>query len=618
MRQLRFIGLAFLGFVTNLLSSFLDFSKIISRGLSLLVCSVLTLSSASYSLDFAKSPVNIINNSLNTIQKKSSSANVREGTITQRLTNQPIVKNGDDWWLPGWVTPLPDVVSFNAPNPKVPSQTLDVVTLRWRDVNPQEGVYDWSILEKALKQTNNIYVRFLNSDVIHCPKWLSSKYPYLKPFRIDSYEDDFNITSEGFFYPMWHPAFKQEFKKLLQSFKTRNFASHPHLKFFYIPGAWKWGELSLDVVQENMAAQGMSPNDLLNWFKEMLDAYVDAFGKENTHKLMYTDQDLLYSFNGNLNWAKAIDRNPFKYVMTQGGSTRFGLLAKYNFVATDMPNYGISVANISNSKYMLTNDNAPLIADPKRFIGSETVQFGGSTIPLSTDPTLVKNQYRMTALKNLQARVNVLMSTTAKFWDAEPELHNYMLKSLGRHYYDSPDAWAALREGKDVHQRSVRWHLGDKTDWWIRNFERWLIQREVEPNGKTVSTNLVTLPVRYNEYAYEARRTDHQNFSDYIYFGVDDKFIKGGNNTIQVKVTYLDNNTAKWGIEYDATDGNLYKKSSVINNTNDSQWKTVTFEIKDAAFLNRQNGNMDFRIFNGGKQDLTVRFVRVIKLQPPS
>lgn len=55
-----------------------------------------------------------------------------------------------------------------------------------------------------------------------------------------------------------------------------------------------------------------------------------------------------------------------------------------------------------------------------------------------------------------------------------------------------------------------------------------------------------------------------------------------------------------------------------MNNRNDNQWKTVTFEIKDAAFLNRQNSNMDFRIFNGGQQDLTVRFVRVIKLQPPS
>ncbi|MEH1770963.1 MAG: beta-galactosidase [Nostoc sp.] len=620
MRELRFIGLAFLGFAIKVLSSFLNFSTILSHGLSFLVCSVLTLNSASYSMDLAKSPENIITNSLNTKVEKASSDNLRGGTIAQQMTinNQPIIKNGDDWWLPSWVNPLPDVVSFNVPNPQVPFQTLDVVTLRWRDVNPQEGVYDWSILQKALGQTNNIYVRFLNSDVIHCPIWLSSKYPSLKPFNIGSYQDDFNITSAGFFYPMWHPEFQQEFKKLLQSFKAQNFASHPHLKFFYIPGAWQWGEFNPEVIQPLFVAEGLTPSSLLTWFRGLIDAYVDAFGTINAYKLVYTDQDILYNFNDAVDWEIAIDRNPSGYVVSKGGSTRFGLLAKYNFVATDMPNYGVSVVDIGTGKYMIVDDNAPLIADPKRIIGSETVQFGGSTIPLSSDPALVENQYRMTALKNLQLRVNVLMSTTAEYWNAQPALHTYMLNSLGKHYYDSPDAWADLREAEDVYQQGVHWNLGDHSKWTIRNLERWLIQREVAPDGNTVATNLVTLPVQYNKISYEARRTDHQNGSDYIYFGVDDKFIKGGTNNIQIKVTYLDNNSASWGIQYNAANGNSYKKSSLVSNTNNNQWKTATFAISDAAFINRQNGNMDFRIFNGGQQDLTVRFVRVIKLQPPS
>ena len=80
-------------------------------------------------------------------------------------------------------------------------------------------------------------------------------------------------------------------------------------------------------------------------------------------------------------------------------------------------------------------------------------------------------------------------------------------------------------------------------------------------------------------------------------------------------MTYLDDNNATWGIEYDAF-GNVYKKTAQIVNQNSGKWKTTTFKISDAAFTNRQNGNMDFRIYNGGSQDLTVRFVRVIKLQP--
>ncbi|MGA7937297.1 MAG: hypothetical protein WCA35_27345, partial [Kovacikia sp.] len=74
-------------------------------------------------------------------------------------------------------------------------------------------------------------------------------------------------------------------------------------------------------------------------------------------------------------------------------------------------------------------------------------------------------------------------------------------------------------------------------------------------------------------------------------------------------------NNSQWWIEYDASSGEFFKKTSKVANKNDAKWKTVTFEINDATFLNHQNCNMDFRIYNGGQADLTVRFVRVIKLE---
>jgi Beta-galactosidase len=515
----------------------------------------------------------------------------------------------DDWWLPAWVEPLPDVMGFYGPNPEdVPKQTLKLVTFRWRDVNPREGVYDWSILENALKQPHNIYIRLENSDVIHCPEWLQKKYPDLKPLKLGSYEDNFGVKSEGMFYPMWHPGFKKEFKNLLLSFKEHQFGSHPHLKFAYIPGAWKFGEFSIELV-ENVMKKIITPNDYLNWFKEIIDAYVDAFGKKNAHKLMYTGYDALCLCDGNVEWRQGIDRKLFNYVIKQGGSTRFGLLEKYNFLATDMPHYGIPVVTIGDGKYMMTDESAPLIASPQRFIGSESEELGDGAVPIST-----YQQLKLTALKNLQARVNVVF-LARDLWSKAPELHNYMLKTLGRHYYDSPDAWTALREGKDVYQLWTRWNLGEREHWWIRNFERWLIQREIEPDGKTVRTDYVKTPVMFNEESYEARRTDLQSGNNYIYFGVDDKFMKGGNNHIQIKVTYLDNNNGQWWIEYDASRGDFYKKTSAVANRNDGKWKTVTFVINDATFLNHQNGNMDFRIYNGGQADLTVRFARVIKME---
>ncbi|MFC1714443.1 beta-galactosidase [Candidatus Poribacteria bacterium] len=518
----------------------------------------------------------------------------------------------DDWWLPDWVKPLPDVIGFYGPNPDdVPDQTLKLVTFRWIDVNPAEGVYDWSILEKGLSQPHNIYIRMENSDVLHCPKWLSEKYQELDALKMTgkSYKDNFGTESKGEHYPLWHPGFKAEFRKLLASFRDKGFGSHPHFKFAYIPGAWAWGEFGLSFVDE-MIQQGITPEDYLEWFRETIDAYVDAFGDENAHKLMYTGHDYLPLADSNEEWRNAIGRKLFEYAMKRGCSTRFGLLEKFDFLTGDMPNYGMPAVTIGDGMYIVADDDAGLLADPNCIIGAENEEMGNGNIPWSN-----YYQLKMTALKSLQIRVNCVFMNR-RIWADAPEIHHYMLKSLGRHYYDSPDAWCTLREGRDVYQNWSRWHLGFRDEWWLRNYERWLYQREVKPDGYTVRTYHIETPVKFNEEKYEARRTDHKNGSDYIYFNVDDRFIMGGSNEVQIKVTYLDDNSSKWWIEYDADDGDPYKRSSSIGNLNDGKWKTVTFAINDASFQNRQQTDMDFRIFNGGSHDLTVRFVRVIKTKP--
>jgi hypothetical protein len=294
--------------------------------------------------------------------------------------------------------------------------------------------------------------------------------------------------------------------------------------------------------------------------------------------------------------------------MNRDCSTRFGLLEKFDFLTGDMPNYGMPAVMIEDGRYIVADENSGLIADPNRIIGAENEEMGNQNIPC-------RNYYqlKMTTLKSLQIRVNCVFMNR-RIWAEAPEIHHYMLRSLGRHYYDSPDAWCALREGEDVYQKWSRWHLGFRDQW--RNYERWLYQREVESDGHTVSTCHIETSVKFNEEKYEARRTDHENGSDYMYFNVDDKFLMGGRNEVQIKVTYLDDNSSQWWIEYDSADANSYKHSSSVKNQDDGKWKTVTFAIDDPSFQNRQREGMDFRIFNGGKADLIVRFVRIIKMEP--
>ncbi len=155
----------------------------------------------------------------------------------------------------------------------------------------------------------------------------------------------------------------------------------------------------------------------------------------------------------------------------------------------------------------------------------------------------------------------------------------------------------------------------------IRNFERWLVQREVDEGGRAQPAYRVAYPREFasinGEFSHEAARTDRAGGNNCIYFGVDDRFLKGGRNPVQVKVTWWDDAPGKWWIEYDAAGGEAYRKTRVVDQAGDGAWKTTTLEMPDAGFGNRQKGGMDFRIVTGGPGDLTVRFVRVIRLTPP-
>jgi hypothetical protein len=273
---------------------------------------------------------------------------------------------------------------------------------------------------------------------------------------------------------------------------------------------------------------------------------------------------------------------------------------------TDMPNYGIPTVEMGGGRYMVVDEEAPLIAAPNRYRGSEMVAH--------SEPFYYSR--KMSMLKNLQVRV-LPMYIGPPLWNKDPVLNAWVLRSLGKTPRTSADAWCALREGRDKYQEWSRYNRGFRGEWWVRNFERWLMQREIEPDGRTVAVYEHTSTVPFNEHSREARRTDRAHGQNYIYFNVEDRFFKGAPNRMLLKITYLDNFSGSWWVEYDASDGQAYKRSASVANRGDGVWKTVSLDLPGAAFMGRQAGGMDFRIFCGGSNDITVRFVRLIKRDPP-
>ena len=78
------------------------------------------------------------------------------------------------------------------------------------------------------------------------------------------------------------------------------------------------------------------------------------------------------------------------------------------------------------------------------------------------------------------------------------------MKALGRHAWDSPDAWRALRPGRVLYQEWAKYGFGQRDERRLDNYERWLWQREAQPDGNGVATYHQETPVAYSSTACSA------------------------------------------------------------------------------------------------------------------
>ena len=120
----------------------------------------------------------------------------------------------------------------------------------------------------------------------------------------------------------------------------------------------------------------------------------------------------------------------------------------------------------------------------------------------------------------------------------------------------------------------------------------------------------------------EVRATaDNPTSARYMYFNVDDRFLSAEGTSVAVTVTYYDQGSFSFWIDYDSTDVNatgagVWKLTRTENPLTDSrQWRTVTFVLPDAFFGGRQHDDADFRIASGDKE-LYIDSVTVSTLPP--
>jgi hypothetical protein len=105
----------------------------------------------------------------------------------------------------------------------------------------------------------------------------------------------------------------------------------------------------------------------------------------------------------------------------------------------------------------------------------------------------------------------------------------------------------------------------------------------------------------------------------YLQFNVDDGQLSNGTPTshVHVEVDYFDTGADSFSLQYDAlptgSSNGLFAEGGSVVKTDTDTFGTVTFNLCDANFANRDNG-ADFRLADNGDGEEFIRAVRVIGL----
>jgi hypothetical protein len=517
-------------------------------------------------------------------------------------SSKPVVRTGDDWTLPVWARPAAFSGFFSedsSPKNHVPVRSIDVT---WRQIAPTpDGPLDLTSTGEAegmpfeglgaqLTEGGPYWLRIFASGVDWAPAWVATRCGVtgIGP----DYDGELHL-------PIWNDcvwsALRDTWRKLLVD---EGVLADPDFRFAYVPGGFTWVEFDYDII--TMAAEKglLTKDQFLTWHAQMLDDLADIAGPQ-VGQLVFTGEDYPWGpFGGAENLLATA-------AVQHGFGVRTGITEEFNFHLNQTPAYGSQVQ--PDGHLTLTRDDT---GAPKVFASENEcyTDCGYHAKDLGYD--VVHSN-----LKALQLQLNWLYVVPSDSYLAKYASHwDWVRLSLGQRPEVSADAWAHLRDAQDTY-----WSDGpiEGRAWahrpWVRNLERWLVQ--VDAAGAVAHRSGADVhkgdPTRENGTAYEGLRTDRRAGNTSLAFRVDQRFLAGGStHRALVKVTYLDR--GKGGFRLRHAGGS----TPSVTLRNSRKWRTATFLV-DLRPDHTLPSDTDLWI-DTSKVDLTVRFVRVVRLDAPT
>lgn len=496
---------------------------------------------------------------------------------------------GWDWSLPSGVTPTPGTGIFNL-NSAVPEDYpglyLQQIDAKWKDLEPREGVYDFSSITDKLNDPRfdgaKLNVRGMVVAItdeagnpalpweVTAPPWLVGRVPQIT----EGIRRQYSITNIEFA----HPLVQERLKKLVEAIGRSGIPNHPKLTIQVIHG------VSASRGEEWNGIQAARP-EAVSAMKLLLKAWSAAYGP-NAGKLAWmkeTPEDLFH---------EAVVVNGMGM---RGGSIELWMRNQYT------PGKSIQTGQILRNGYLEVDEDFGPIKDRRAWMDeNETLTRDITELSQYNPPEHRQQNYRMANLRMLQMR-----RTTAwleKNSTLNPKMLNWFSLQLGKTVVDTPDAWVCLMR---------TWAKPGSSPVEIKNLERWLEQRDqadamsqpalTRNHGYNVSGNSTLDPTLWRvDLARQGRR---------IGFALDDRFAGNLPVPLAVKVTYLDSSTSKWSLRIRRKDGITHDLTQI--NTASNRVKTTTFMIDDFVASATADGfDLELVSENG---DTPFMFVRVIK-----
>ncbi|ALG10387.1 hypothetical protein AOZ06_28965 [Kibdelosporangium phytohabitans] len=516
-----------------------------------------------------------------------------------------------------------------------PTTDMHWVGAFWRDLNTADGVYNWAKLESgnsansySLKQLETAGRTALiwtalgtvdNAGKWLAPQWVLDKCAAAgKPVKVINRVTDAGPKPWGL--ALWEECPRAEVKRFITQMFGR-YRGDARVKYAYAT-TFNDGEFWMPAdVYRDAESKGLTPEILRTYAKDVIDSWVAALGVQ---KVVWTHGGT-WDLPGSAGSAETDWVNNYA-LRTLGTQLREG---NGESVSANLSQPGIG-------QDLVVVRPAPIGAQPSQshhYLTAKTVHemgragmsFYGNEFEIAKLAGVFGNYeyYRMAVLNMLRKGHNWAVFPhelrTGTNDAAHPQfavLRDYFRQSAGYPVDKSPDAWAALHMFYDgCYNGTRRYH----------NYEKFLVQRDVEPGGRTIVTQQHTwAPDQYGfckvgeggstqpAVTYFARRTDHASGNDYIYFDVDNRFSPATDRAFRIAVTYYDTGTARWNLQYSTTAAAVVATPAVTN-TNSGALKTAIFTLTDASLRAALPGAMDFRIHNGGSADVAVRSVRVIR-----